>query len=233
MFSRIISFDTIENSSIWSAQYFSKSQEKTPLSSFPTVCIRDVAEERKETVNPQDTPYAEYTYIGLENIESSTRTLFLPTIKKGVDIKSTSKIFRLGDVLYGRLRPNLNKVYLVDDRFPVGLCTTEIIVLVLKKDILSEYFAEILLSEEVKQKAESLTRGASLPRVQVEDFMRIRIPLPDMSVQREIVEFIQTHRKQWNHYRTLVNEVPQFIQNSLYSKLYEDKHLFPMPALSH
>jgi hypothetical protein len=85
--------------------------------------------------------------------------------------------------------------------------------------------AEILLSDDVKQRAESLTRGASLPRVQADDFLNIEIPLPDMTTQKEMVDFIRHHRETWFYYRSIVNNVPQHIQSSLFEKLYNDRPL--------
>ena len=220
MFIKIIDIDTISTSPIWSAQYFSMAKTNTPNSLFPRVRIQDVVEERKETVNPQSSPYSGYTYVGLENIESNIRTVFMQAEKKGAEVKSTSKLFKNGDILYGKLRPNLNKVYLVDEKIPIGICTTEIIVLIPKNNVLPEYLAEILLSDDVRQRAESLTRGASLPRVQVDDFLNIEIPLPDLETQREMVEFIQQHRDKWFYYRSIVNDMPQHIQNALFERLY-------------
>jgi len=225
MFFKIVSMDIVSASPIWSAQYFSMSNANNTSVLFPSVRIRDIVKERKETVNPQDDPFSEYTYLGLENIESNTRALFLPKIKTGAEIKSTAKVFRDGDVLYGKLRPNLNKVYLVDETTPIGICSTEILVLIPQENIMAEYLAEILLSDDVKQRAESLTRGASLPRVQADDFLDIEIPLPDKATQKEMVEFIRHHREKWFYYRSIVNNVPQHIQNSLYEKLYNDKPL--------
>ena len=225
MFSGIVNKEAVFASSIWSAQFFSMSTEPSVNALFPITCIRDVASERKETVVPQLEPFSEYSYLGLENIESNIRALILPNNKKGADIKSTSKLFKSGDVLYGRLRPNLNKVYFVDNAMSVGICSTEIIVLTPNNRILAEYLAEVLLSDKVRARAESLTRGATLPRVQADDFLSIEIPLPDMETQKEIVDFIRNHREKWLHYRQAANNIPIHIQNSLHERLYNNKQL--------
>ena len=227
MFTKIISMDAVSSSPIWSAQYFSMSNNSTASSFFPSVRIRDVAKERKETVNPKVPPFSEYIYLGLENIESNTRAFCSTNVKTGAEIKSNAKLFGNGDVLYGKLRPSLNKVYLVDETMPDGICSTEILVLIPQENVLSEYLAEVLLSDGVKQKAESLTRGASLPRVQADDFFDIEIPLPDMATQKEIVDFIRQHREKWFYYRSIVSTVPRHIQGSLFERLYNGK---PLPA---
>ena len=122
MFSKIVSSDTVFVSSIWSVQYFSIPKSTTSSALFPLVRIRDVAEERKQTVNPQSNQFFDYIYVGLENIESNIRTLSMSALKTGSDIKSTAKLFNKGDILYGKLRPNLNKIFLVDSTIPTGIC---------------------------------------------------------------------------------------------------------------
>ena len=64
----------------------------------------------------------EGTYIGLENIESATG--------RCIETESTSDgenlAFHSGDVLFGKLRPYLAKVFLADFN---GVCTSEFLVL--------------------------------------------------------------------------------------------------------
>jgi hypothetical protein len=219
MYSNIVDLRIVEKSAIWSAQYFSHAKDDISAGLFPSVRLGDVAVERKQAVNPQSEPYSRYVYIGLENIKSNTRTLAMSNAKSGFDIRSTAKLFMAGDILYGKLRPNLNKVYLVDSSIPAGICSTEIITLIPKDGVLPEYLAEILLSDAVRDKAASLIRGASLPRVQPDDFLDIEIPMPDLSTQKELAAFIQLHRNKWLTYRAAVNSIPEYIQSSLRNRL--------------
>ena len=81
---------------------------------WPIVKVSRIFYLPKETVQPSSLN-GPITYIGLENISQNTGQLVgnvvvdIPT-----DIKSTKNRFRSGDILYGRLRPNLNKVWLAD-----------------------------------------------------------------------------------------------------------------------
>src|SRR5687767_1357754 len=61
-------------------------------------------------------------YIGLEHIAQGNNQL----VSKGniKDFTSTKNIFLKGDVLYGKLRPLLNKVYLTEED---GYCSTDIL----------------------------------------------------------------------------------------------------------
>jgi len=53
----------------------------------------------------------DYHCIGLEHIESNTGKLIDFTLSNGEDIKSNKVVFEKGMVLYGKLRPYLNKVW--------------------------------------------------------------------------------------------------------------------------
>ena len=75
----------------------------------------------QKRVNPQDHPAL--PYIGMENVEAHTMQLLGTVPAK--EMKSAADTFSPGDVLHGRLRPYLNKVYLPEF---TGLCSTEFIV---------------------------------------------------------------------------------------------------------
>src|SRR5256885_16344343 len=73
-------------------------------------------------IDPLASPSAKPFYIGLENIESHTgQLLSVPAISDN-EIKSTKNIFHSGDILYGKLLPYLNKVYLAKEE---GICSTD------------------------------------------------------------------------------------------------------------
>jgi type I restriction enzyme S subunit len=73
-------------------------------------------------VKPLD--YPDLPFIGMEHVEAHSMRL-LGTVPAGT-MKSSAVRFKPGDVLYGRLRPYLNKVYRPTFE---GLCSAEFIVL--------------------------------------------------------------------------------------------------------
>ena len=68
--------------------------------------------------------YPNLPFIGMEHVEAHSMRL-LGTVQART-MKSSAVHFQAGDVLYGRLRPYLNKVYRPDFE---GLCSAEFIVL--------------------------------------------------------------------------------------------------------
>ena len=96
------------------------------MSALPEGWIAIALGELSAPTRPRRDPkaFAMLPYVGMEHVESHTRRL-LGTMEAS-QMKSTAFHFQPGDVLYGRLRPYLNKVHCADFE---GLCSSEFIVL--------------------------------------------------------------------------------------------------------
>ena len=88
-----------------------------------TVRLGDLCELIADPVRPGARPDA--MYLGLEHLASGR--LVPIGGGKASDMRSNTSAFLPGDVLYGKLRPYLDKAVLAEE---AGLCTTELLVLV-------------------------------------------------------------------------------------------------------
>ena len=120
------------------------------------------------------------TYIGLENIDSNTGR-HVPSSEK--DTVSSAFAFRKGQVLFPKLRPYLNKVFLAPFD---GLCSTEFHVLE-GRSVRSDFLALFLRSKVVVKQTKHLMSGNTLPRLQTEDIEGLLIPVVDSVLQEKIV----------------------------------------------
>jgi len=120
-------------------------------------------------------------YIGLENIESQTGRIVGEISSLYSDIKSTKNTFKEGDILFGKLRPNLNKVWLANCE---GVCSTDILVLKPKENTIPEVYISLILSDSFNQKVLTGLRGAQLPRTNYEHLSSLC--LPDIPVDEQI-----------------------------------------------
>ncbi|AIF53544.1 restriction endonuclease subunit S [Pelosinus sp. UFO1] len=147
--------------------------------------IMEICSISNDKIDPQNNPSETLNYIGLENIESNTGKCidFNPTI--ALNIQSTKFVFRKGDILYGKLRPYLNKVWVAEFD---GVCSTDILVLKTQQPILLK---QIILSKNFVNQSSALMQGTSLPRLRVSDFMSIKVPMPPISEQQKIVSQIK------------------------------------------
>ncbi|MBK6744670.1 MAG: restriction endonuclease subunit S [Hydrogenophilales bacterium] len=158
--------------------------------SWREVRLGDVLWRVEAKVDPQTSDALEHFYIGLEHIESHTGRLLRNTeeVTEGRDILSIKTAFQAGDILYGKLRPNLNKVHLaVQD----GICSTDIWALRTSGEILPEFAAHYLQSPAVHIRASQIAAGANLPRVPADSFDRFVLPLPTLPEQQRIVDVLR------------------------------------------
>lgn len=123
----------------------------------------------------------------LEDIEKDTSRLIAKIRAKDRRFQSSKNRFSQGDVLYGKLRPYLDKVVLADED---GVCTTEIIPITAYSGILPEYLRWFLKSPFFKAYASGSTHGMNLPRMGTEAGRNAVFPLAPLAEQRRIVSKI-------------------------------------------
>lgn len=222
----IIDSSKLLHSERWDSTFHIKSDSIQLSSKFPLVRIGDVVIERKGFIEPQNHLEHIFNYVGLENISQKTRVLVEFAPKNGSDIKSRCKIYREGDILFGRLRPKLNKVLKIGDQLKEGICSTEIFVLSpINKSVNPIYLEEILSSEWVQNEVERLAGGATLPRISINDFFNIKIPLPKLPIQAKIANFINKNREQWLIYSHKTADLPVSIKDAVCSYIAGDGEL--------
>ena len=152
-------------------------------------------------------------YIGLENIESGTGALIGNVEGLFQEIKSTKTLFTKGDILFGKLRPNLNKVYLA--KFS-GVCSTDIYVLRRKKgETVAEFYAYFLRSKEFNNQILGGQSGAQLPRVSWNFVKNLKAPLPPLETQKQIVAQIEAEQKLVNANKELIKLYEQKIKDKI------------------
>lgn len=170
----------------WTVSFFSHTKSALD-SAFPLLPLSKLVSERKGAADPQQMGDVLITYLGLENIRPHTGELVDFSRRAARTIKSRSKIFCENDVLYGRLRPELNKVYLAQGDANEGLCSGEFIVLIPEMEIVDpRYLRHVLASPFISSFVSKLRAGASLPRLTNHDLLSLEVPVPPIEVQRRI-----------------------------------------------
>lgn len=151
------------------------------------VSLGEVCMPRRGKTAPQSLPGV--AFIGLENVESETGRI----IGQGVtdDVRSSVGTFQAGDVLYGRLRPYLNKV--ARPEFS-GTASAEFIVFPGCDEIIDpEFLHMVLMSPDFVEFTGNLDQG-DRPRVKWEQISRFQFGLPPFNEQKRIATlFWSTH----------------------------------------
>ena len=121
-------------------------------------------------------------YVGLEHIESHTGRFIGSSEVQHV--KSATFRFSEEHVLYGRLRPYLNKALAPDFE---GHCSTEIFPLRPNPDLSRKYLLFWLLADGTCERINATCTGARMPRAQMEEVLSFTIPVPPLAEQQRIV----------------------------------------------
>lgn len=150
------------------------------------VPLREVCRQDRTTVKPGGR--GELRYIGLESVEGGTGLLAKGELSKTPDDpQANSFAFDTSHVLYGKLRPYLNKVFAPDFS---GKCSTEIIPLLPSSGLDRSYLAYFLRSASTVARISAKTAGARMPRADMDFVLGLRIPLPSIPEQHRIVDLL-------------------------------------------
>lgn len=181
----------------WRADLHVHADAEIRSEKFKLVRLGEVVIESKAAMDPAESGPDGFFYIGLEHVEPITGEPQGISIATSEQVRSRSKVFTQGDILYGRLRPYLRKALYVEPPYTNGLCSTEFIVLKAKTQfILPLFLREILISDSVTELVSRLQAGAALPRVSSKDLLNICIPVPPLEFQEQCVAKIERSRKQ-------------------------------------
>jgi len=125
------------------------------------------------------------TYVALENVESKTGR-HIPSEEK-VEPESMVNTFEDTDVLFGKLRPYLAKVFASDFS---GTSTGEFLVLRPKNKIIKKYLFYRILSQEFINTVNDSTFGAQMPRASWSFIGNLSIILPTLGEQQKIATYL-------------------------------------------
>lgn len=155
------------------------------------VPVGDLVDFVSDTVHPGDDPAPADRFVGLQHIEGHTgQRLGFDDL---ADMKGRKFRFRPGDLVYGYLRPYLNKVWVADAH---GLCSVDQYVLRARDGVNAELLSFALRGRGVLRSAVDLTHSLQLPRLRSGLLAGIEVPaIPDHLVDDVLVRAraIQQH----------------------------------------
>ncbi|WP_270977594.1 restriction endonuclease subunit S [Campylobacter helveticus] len=146
---------------------------------WEVVKVKYIATLRNQKSNDSDFK------VGLENIESQTGK-YISTNE--VVFEDSGIYFYKNDILFGKLRPYLAKVFLADRE---GVCVSEFLVLTPKKQC-GIFLKFLMLSPLFISVVDGSTYGSKMPRASWEFIGNLKIPLPPLQEQKEIAAFLDS-----------------------------------------
>lgn len=121
--------------------------------------------------------------IGLENIESETGKF----ITSNTDFEGGGIHFKINDILFGKLRPYLAKVYLAEFE---GKAIGDFYVFRCENEIDARYSSNLILSKPFIDLSNSSTFGSKMPRVAWDIIANFKIAYPSLTEQTTIANYL-------------------------------------------
>lgn len=142
--------------------------------------IAELSKEKCDTFQVDD------KYVGLEHMEKNGGAIDFGSAE---GILSTKSVFHVGDVLYGKLRPYLNKHGIADFD---GVCSTDVLVFKTSTFADKRWLNWSFDRLDFIRYAVENSKGVNLPRVSAKEVLQARVPLPPMEEQQRIVQRIES-----------------------------------------
>ncbi len=147
--------------------------------------LGNIIKQKKETISPCSIKPTRY--IGLEHINSGECKI--KQWGNSSEVKSIKFQFKAGDILYGKLRPYLNKVVIVEWN---GVCSTDILVFEAKKIMINIYILYLMHHPNTLRYAIATSTGTNHPRTSWRMLSKLKVSLPPLPEQNKIAEILST-----------------------------------------
>jgi len=147
--------------------------------------LGDLATIRGETINPSQRP--DLRYVGLEHLVSGD-----PRARSWGDarqVRSAKSAFFPGDLLYGKLRPYLDKGAVSEW---AGMSSTDILVITPGDRIDPAFLGYVVHTQDFIRHAVATTTGVNHPRTSWSALRGFLLPLPPLPEQRAIAHVLST-----------------------------------------
>jgi len=157
------------------------------------ICIAD-----KVIIDGKD---SSLPFVGLEMIKSGTGEIDFEL--QTMDGISKCYYFDNRHILYGKLRPYLNKVAIPNFK---GRCSTELVPLFPKEETYREFLALILKRKETIEYAMKEKTGSRMPRANMKYLLSMEVPVPPIQEQKRIVKMLLVKSDKIQRIRKLLDE---------------------------
>lgn len=148
-----------------------------------TMRLADLCDVVTDRIKPSEQPDA--IYVGLEHLESGRFTRKSNGVAS--EVKSTNTAFLPGDIIYGKLRPYLDKAVLSQDE---GMCTTSALVLRPREGADPIFTLGVLHSQKFVDYAMAGTTGVTHPNTSWAHIREFQFPSYSPEEQKNIGDFL-------------------------------------------
>jgi type I restriction enzyme S subunit len=174
----------------------------------------DVCDRVKDSYKPAEggtTPY-----VGLEHLAPG----FPAFVGRGLesDIKSSKTAFKVGDILFGKLRPYLRKGAHADFD---GISSTDILVFRAEEGCDPKYLKYLVHADAFISHAKSTTTGVQHPRTSWPSLREFKFSLPPLPEQKKIAHILSTVQRAIEAQERIIQTTTE-LKKALMHKLFTE-----------
>ncbi len=188
------------------------------MNAWPRVLLGELCKTTRAAISPDDKEYDNLPSVGLEQVESETGVITLAAGSRTGDGRSVNFRFDRRHVLYGKLRPYLNKVGVPDF---TGRCSTELIPLLPAKGVERGFLAALLRRPATVHAVMSANTGSRMPRADISVLLGLEVPFPSLAEQRRTVDILD-RAASIRRLRRQAQETAREIVPALFNRMFGD-----------
>jgi len=164
--------------------------------------LKHVVLIRGGQVDPRIDEYSSMPLIAPNHVESRTGRLLGQETAEDQGAMSGKYLFKGGDVLYSKIRPELAKACIAPAD---GLCSADMYAMVPKPGHSARYVLYLLLSDAFTKLAVDESMRVAMPKINRKDLGELRLPVAPESEQAEMVEYLSSRTGAIDHLLGTVN----------------------------
>ena len=150
--------------------------------------------------------------LNLDMVESHTGKLIGKVVCPKDSLNSASP-FDNGNVLFSKLRPYLNKVYMPNES---GYATTEFVPLRPNNEFLNRtFFCHLLRSDAFVSYANEISGGTKMPRMPLKELREFDCIIPPLSLQNQFAEIVRQADKSKYYENNKIKNICHILMNPI------------------
>jgi restriction endonuclease S subunit len=169
--------------------YLREAFESEEAREWPKRKLGNILTLRNDVIHPKNNPTGEAVFVGLEHVESLTGRRTGALVLRKELLTGRKPQFYRGDIVYGYLRPYLNKLWIAEFD---GLCSVDQYVYSIHGSVAdTEFVAWFMRSPLFLKRAPINTSPGQLPRIRTDEVANVEINLPDLEKQQSVARSIR------------------------------------------
>jgi len=176
-----------------------------------------IARINSRTADPKTTfGKDEFVYIDISCVGNGTGVVRFDNLVKAIKAPIRARrVVRKGDILLSTVRPNLKAFAYLDEVPSKTIASTGFAILSATDKVIPQFVYHLLFGEYLQEQMVSRMGKGSYPSINQKDVNELRIPLPPLSVQKQIVAQIETEQELVNANKKLTEIFEQKIRDKI------------------